>query len=430
MTNGPLLLRVIGAVLIGVWLFGALVAILGMWRKPHRVDPGEMPKASPSNATRGAPSLPVQVLTPEAFNLSSLPIWWVDSDLRLAGANEAFAQAVGYPTALGAVRANVEFAPGARALTAQARQTNRPVVGEGRVTIDGQRHLLEIIAVPLRSGEVAHVALDETRRHAAQNDAAARARALTETLDQLAVAVALFDDAGILLHHNLAFAEMFALDRAWLDTRPDLDRVLDAMRTAGRLPEERDFTRWRAERRAWITSPADRIEESWSLPTGVLLRVVVMPRSGEGPLIVVEDETERTRLAAIRDQLLTVHAATLDHLREGVAVFGPDGKLKLFNRRFAEIVMASPQTLEATPQADVLMEHLAGLLNEPERAQGLRSLIIGATAGREARSGRITSTLGYVVEYSGLPLPDGNALLIANANPIDRLSSASEAGAV
>lgn len=406
------MVRLIGAVLIGVWLFGGLVAVLGAWRKsPH---PTPRPLVESTVRLAKAASMPMEVLSPEVFNLTALPIWWVDRDLRLAGANDAYARAVGHPTASGAVRDNAEISPVSRALAAEARATDRAVVGEARVTIDNERRLLQIIAIPLQSGDVAQLALDETRRHAANTDANTRARALGEVLDCFTTAVALFNPQEILYYHNAAFAEMFLLDREWLGGGPEFGVLLDAMRASGRLPEERDFSKWRAERRAWISGNQDRIDERWLLPGGEILRASFIPRGGNGPLLIVEDQTERVQLMASRDQLLAVQAVMLDHLREGVAVFGPDGKLKLFNRRFAEIVIASPNALAAAPQADKLMDHLAGLLNEPERAQGLRSLIVSATAGREASSGRITSTLGFTIEYSGVPLPDGDALLIAN----------------
>ena len=403
--------RLFGAALLGVWLAGTVIALLALWRRSR----GEAVITQPIEAVKQRPPglLPVSDLSPNVFNLSSLPIWWVDRDLRLAGANEAYARAVGFPTADGAVRADAELATGTRGLAAEARRTDRAVVGEARVIVSGERRLLEIIAIPLRGGEVAHLALDETNRHSAHTAANARARALTEALDELSTGVALFDATTALQHCNSAFARMFALERAWLDTRPDFQRVLDAMREGSRLPETSDFARWRTERLGWFGD--DRaVEESWILPGGTILRVAARPRDG-GLKLIVDDETERTRLAGARDQLLRVHAATLEHLREGVAVFGPDGRLRLFNRRFAEIAVASPEILAEDMPAERLMDHIAGLLNDPAQAGDLRELIVRATAGRTALSGRTTSRLGYVVDVSAVPLPDGNALITCSA---------------
>ena len=43
-----------------------------------------------------------------------------------------------------------------------------------------------------------------------------------------------------------------------------------------------------------------------------------------------------------------MQSATIDTLVEGVAVFGPDGKLKLHNRAFAQIWDLADDELKAT----------------------------------------------------------------------------------
>ncbi len=405
-------LRLIAAALVGLWLAATLVGLLAAWRRaippqhPAPPDPPEDPRVPASDLPSAAVSLDV-------FNLSSLPIWWVDRESRLAGANDAYARVAGHPTREGAVCANAELGPAVRALDAEARATDRAVVGEERVTIAGERHLLEVIAIPLRGGEVVHLALDETRRHAAHTLAAVRARDLSDTLDELATGVAWFDESTEIRHHSVPFARMFGLDSRWLDSRPVFERVIDAMRTAGTLPEVADFPGWRAARRSWFAADRSPIEEDWTLPGGALIHVTGKPRD-DGLLLMFEDRSEQALLVAARDNLLAVHRATLDHLREGIAVFGPDGRLKLFNRRFAEILVASPEMLGVDFPAERLMEHIAGLLNEPSQARDLRELIVSATAGRTARSGRTTSALGYIVDFAGVPLPDGNALLTFN----------------
>ena len=354
------------------------------------------------------------------FGSTQMPIWWLDRDLRLAGANDAYARLVGRSTVSSAVHEDVQIAPGARALAAEARATERAVTGEATATVDGRPQTLRTVVFPLQSGAIVGLAFEEARTRSDAFSSLANTSELKEALDFLTIALALFIPDGQLSLCNTAFAKMFSLDAEWLKKQPEFGILLDAMRAVGRLPEERDFTQWRAERRAWICSDKRRVDEPWLLPSGEILRVSFLPLSDGSTLLAVENQTREVNLLADRDQLLAVQAVILDHLEEGIAVFGPDGKLKLFNKRFADIVIASPETLSAAPQADKLMNHLAGLLNEPERAQGLRALILGATAGREANSGRIKSTLGFTIDYSGVPLPNGDALIIIKAiDPIE-----------
>jgi len=409
--------QLLGAVVVGVWVAGTAVALLALWRRAPAGHGEKLP--SPATAVAlpdESPLVRLQAgLSSNVFNLSSLPIWWLDRSLRLAGANAAYARAVGHPTPESAVAANAELAPGARGIAAEARETDRAVVGEERATIDGERRLLEILAVPLHGGEVVQLALDETRRHAAYTLAVTRARELSDTLDELAVGTAWFDHTITLKHASVSFARMFGLDPAWLETRPSFERVLDAARAASRLPEERDFVAWRGERRAWFDAADEAtLEEDWHLPGGALLHIIGKTRAG-GVLLLCEDRTAVAAIAAEHDRLLSVHHAILDRLPQGIAVFGPDGRLKLFNRRFAEIVVAAPDQLEADMPAERLIAHISGLLSHPEQASDLRELIVRATAGRSAHRGRVASALGYMVEYSAVPLPDGNALITFDA---------------
>merc|ERR1712023_462370 len=114
---------------------------------------------------------------------------------------------------------------------------------------------------------------------------------------------------------------------------PAFERLLDAARDAGRVPEVRDFPAWRRERAAWFASGHTQ-EEAWSLADGTHLRIVAQPIPDGGLLLIVEDRTEQLRLSAMRDTLLRTRTATFDSLFESIAVFAPDGRMQLWNRRF------------------------------------------------------------------------------------------------
>src|SRR3546814_6558368 len=76
---------------------------------------------------------------------------------------------------------------------------------------------------------------------------------------------------------NLPFRCLFAMRNEWLADKPEFDRVLERMREANRVPEVRDFPRWKAERRAWFNADEDTIEEHWHLPGGTHLRMLAQP---------------------------------------------------------------------------------------------------------------------------------------------------------
>ena len=83
-----------------------------------------------------------------------------------------------------------------------------------------------------------------------------------------------------------------------------------------------------------------------------MLHVVIEQRPDGGVTYLLDDETERLALESRYNALIDVQRETLDSLKEGVAVFGTDGRLKLFNSAFAQIWKLSGAALDEAPHID------------------------------------------------------------------------------
>jgi signal transduction histidine kinase len=176
------------------------------------------------------------------------------------------------------------------------------------------------------------------------------------------------------------------------------------------LPEVRDFPVWKAERRAWFTSPQEVIEEDWILADGDHLRMVAQPLPDGGLRMFLEDRTEQVRLASARDTLLRVRAATFDNLFEAISVFASDGRLYLWNRRFRDVWDLEEERLTEHPRVDELVPAMARKLVNPTAAAQIREMVRHTTNERQPANGRISLTDGRHFEFAAVPLPDGNAL--------------------
>ena len=82
------------------------------------------------------------------------------------------------------------------------------------------------------------------------------------------------------------------------------------------------------------SEPADH---EWHLPDQRTLRVVTTPNPDGGVTYLFDDVTERLNLERRFDALIRVQRETLDNLAEGVALFGSDGRVRLFNPVFAKM---------------------------------------------------------------------------------------------
>lgn len=344
-----------------------------------------------------------------------MPMWFRAPDGALQLVNHAYVSAVAGKDARAVVADGVELVESVDGLTAkqvalQAAAKQLPIERIVAATIDGARRALRVSDLPLGEEGIAGYAVDiedmeeQARAFRAFRDAQ---RAM---LDQLSAGVAQFDAKRQLTFANQPFQRLFALKPAVMLDPPPFERLLDMARDAGRVPEARDFPAWRRERVAWFLASAAQ-EEAWVLADGTHLRVVAQPLPDGGMLLIAEDRTEQLRLSAVRDTLLRTRTATFDSLFESVAVFAPDGRLQLWNRRFAADWGLDESHLEGHPRVDSLLERIARRLAKPVKARAVGDVVRAATLDRKQTGGRALLADGRTLEFAGVPLPDGNGLL-------------------
>ena len=344
-----------------------------------------------------------------------LPMWFRGPDLALRLVNSAYVRAVGGRSGADVVAAGAELVESAdgvapRDVARSAQSRGFPIERVVSATIGGQRRALRVLDLPLGDDGVAGYAVDIEEMEELTRQFRRFRAAQRQMLDTMSAAIAQFDDRGNLVFVNHPFLRLFALPAAWVADAPAFDRVLDRMRDGGRLPEVRDFPEWRRERQGWFLSREAR-EEPWHLSDGTHLRVVAQPMPDGGLLMIFEDRTEQLQLSATRDTLLRTRTATFDNLFESLAVFGPDSKLQLWNRRFAADWGLDEDMLATHPRADLILTQIAAKLRRPSQVATISQVIEAATLERRQHTGRLALADGRHLAFAGVPLPDGNGLL-------------------
>jgi signal transduction histidine kinase len=343
------------------------------------------------------------------------PMWHRGPDLRLAMVNTAYVAAVEAEDAMAVIKAGIELVDESEGRTplsqaAAVREKGQAVARTVPATIAGERRTMHVVEVPLGTTGVAGYAVDVEDREQARADLARFVSAQRDMLDRLSAGVAQFGRDRHMIFFNQPFARTFSLRPDFLADTPEFNRVLDAMRETGNLPEVRDYPDWKSERGRWFTSGLSAHEEDWLLPRGKHLRVVAQPLPDGGLLLIFEDRTEQIQLASARDTLLRVRTATFDNLFEAVGVFASDGRLHIWNNRFREIWDFEEEMLAAHPRVDTLTAQIADKLKNPNHATIVRELVRSATVERKQRGGRVSLADGRDFEFAAVPLPDGNAL--------------------
>jgi signal transduction histidine kinase len=344
-----------------------------------------------------------------------MPMWFRSPQGELRLVNTAYVKAVGGENADAVVAAGTELvesvdgrSAGEVALGAASKGSS--VERVVAITIDGQRRAFRVSDLPLGEEGIAGYAVDIDDFEDLGRSFRAFRHAQRAMIDQLSAGVAQFDSRRRMTFANQPFQRMFALQPPDLANLPEFERVLDAARDAARIPEIRDFPAWRRERADWFARN-ETIEESWSLPDGSHLRVMAHPVPDGGLLLIAEDRTEQLQLSAVRDTLVRTRTATFDSLFESVAVFAPDGRLQLWNRRFASDWGLADEGLDSHPHIEELLETIATRLARPEQVKAVGDTVRAATLDRKQRGGRVVLADGRWLEFAGVPLPDGNGLL-------------------
>jgi len=343
------------------------------------------------------------------------PMWFRGPDMQLRLVNTAYVVAVGAASADDAVKLQVELIEAVDGLTAaqvaqQARDKDLPVERIVQATVGSQRRTLKVSDLPLGKEGVAGYAIDIEEMEEQARQFRAFREAQRSMLDQLSIGVAQFDVDRRLTFSNQPFQRLFALPPSARLDPLEFDRFLDMARDAGRLPEARDFPAWRRELGAWFNAGAPS-EDAWTLRDGTHLRVVAQPMPDGGMVLIAEDRSEQLALSAVRDTLLRTRTATFDSLFESLAVFAPDGRMQLWNRRFPEIWGLPEEWLDEHPRIEELLERIGAKLARPAQRNAIGEVVRAATLDRKQRGGQVTLADGRTLEFAGVPLPDGNGLL-------------------
>ncbi len=338
------------------------------------------------------------------------PAWSREASGKLTWVNTAYVRAVEAKDARDALMRGTELLEtSARDAAAAKRDKGEVFRIQSAAVVAGYRRSLEIVEVP-SEGIATGLAIDVSELEAVRVDLQQQMTAHARTLDQLSTAVAIFDRRKQLVFHNSAYRQLWSLDLPFLDQHPSESEILDRLRAKRMLPEQADFRAWKETHLSGYQSP-DTAEQVWYLPDGRTLRAVVNPNPQSGVTYLFDDVTEHFHLESKFNAQTRVQGETLDTLKEGVAVFSTDGRLKLSNAAFARLWRLDAATLDDKPHIDQVAKLCAELCPDDEAWSVLRLAVAGLHDQRTGIERRLTCRDGSIIDCSVAPLPDGATLL-------------------
>lgn len=341
---------------------------------------------------------------------SAFPAWMRDTAGRLTWTNSAYARALEVADAGVAVERNLELLDGAgRHAVTKARMANTTLQARMPIVVAGNRRIFDVLDMPMRDGSVG-LAIDVSEQEQMRADLARAIEFHARTVDQLATAVAIFGPDKRLSFYNAAYRELWGFDATFLDSRPDDGQILDQLRSQRKLPEQADWRSWKRDLLSSYTSLETR-KHWWYLPDGQTIRVLANPHPQGGVTYIYENVTERLELEKNYNALIRVQGETLDHLSEGVAVFGSDGKLRLSNPAFGQLWQLDAAMVAATPHIGEVIAVCQRLHDDAETWARLKGAVTGLAENRARTEGRMIRRNGSILDYASVPLPDGATMV-------------------
>jgi signal transduction histidine kinase len=347
-----------------------------------------------------------------------IPVWLRDKALALTWANHAFLSATASADLDTARRDQVSLDKGERDLAASARTQNVMVETKRFAVVAGQRRAITFTQIPLGDAGIIGTAMDVTDVAAAEARLQQHVDAHADTLDRLQTAVAIFGKDQKLTFYNRAFVKLWGFPEAWLDRHPSDGEILDRLREMRKLPEQRDYQAWKRLRLAMYQNREGAQEDLWHIPGGQTMRVVAQPHPFGGLSFLYEDVTEKLALESSYNTLIKVQSATLDTLVEGVAVFGPDGRMKLHNAAFARIWDMSEAELDGEPHIRTIADVATRKFGDGAMWDRLIQQIVSGAA-QQRDMGDVERSDRTILSLALSPLPDG-ATLATFADVTDR----------
>jgi signal transduction histidine kinase/type II secretory pathway pseudopilin PulG len=346
------------------------------------------------------------------INSSLNPVWQRRAeDFNITYCNLAFSEVAEETTDSVVALGEFELFPGHRELAKKAWETGQEQIEHRHVIVNGERLLYMIREVPFKSdGEIYGWAVNLSELEKAQEEIQRHISAQRDLLESSTSAMAIYGSDRKLKFYNFGFVSLWKLDESWLDTEPEYGEVLELLREKRKLPEQANFQAFKQAQLKQFTSLIEPDEGFFYLPDGKILRVIAIPHALGGVLFVYEDVTDRLALERSYNTLIAVQRETLDHLHEGVVVFGENSRASLSNPVFRKLWDMDEDYMMSEPHLREVINKTQPFFAIPEW-DSFCEKFMARVQSRQFFATRFERTDDTVIDCSSVPLPDGATLL-------------------
>lgn len=263
------------------------------------------------------------------------------------------------------------------------------------LTLHGQRRFFEIQHFTTQKTQVT-IGIDKTDYDLLKREFSEYLDATHNIFQQLSTPIAVFNAEQTLTFFNKGYQMLFEFDTKFLISQPFIGEILDDLRQRQKIPEPANFMQYKNMHKSFFNNLLEPLEETLHLANGKILRSLVTPQPSGGVLYMYEDITHHLQLEKEHKSLNAAQKEILDHLHEGVAIFGSDYRLRFSNPMFQKMF-----------QIETLPSHVDDVLKHVETKRLSCQMILELFEKRTYDSGY----LSHEISWAYTPLPDGAHLL-------------------
>jgi signal transduction histidine kinase len=153
------------------------------------------------------------------------------------------------------------------------------------------------------------------------------------------------------------------------------------------------------------------LHEIMHQPDGVTCRLVIAPTPTGGLVYLYDNITDKLALERRYNTLTAVQKETIDHLYEGISVFGTDYRLRLSNPAMEYIWGLKPHDRTVGLHINEILKVVSRQFKDSRQSKAWRTKMLDVISRRNPERQRISLKKDRMLEYSYIPLPDGSHLL-------------------
>ena len=322
------------------------------------------------------------------------PMWLRDENLNLLAVNKKYLEYSGLSNKDEVLRQNVELNNGkgeavAKIIAQEAQKTKKLQKMTFNMVHKGALYNYEVQENPYfigddldKIGTVGYLN-DMTDLEKAKRDFRINQNNHLDILSALGTAIAIYDDKMKLFFSNTSFRLLWNLETEFLEKMPTYLQFLEIIREYKMLPPTPDFKAYKEDELSIFDNLLEPKEDLLHLSDGRTIRRLRAPHPN-GVIFAYEDVSDRLATMRRLNDLMSMQQNILDNLTDSVLIFGPNQRLKFYNKAYLKLWSLDFVKLQDEPKLEQIIAYQKLFFsNVKDWASFQQSILSNITEGRK-----------------------------------------------